>query len=260
MDAAAFAREIELLVRPQTFPLAIKMLSKNDPAPQKAKRPSRDWGIQIATCQAVSMARRYGWTLIVGREDLNCVLTKTVFGFEKETRYYIEGHCSCGMYTETLEAGAKTEAETHRFSYGEYEAILIAPAARTAFEPDVFLVYANPAQVLRMVTGALYRRGGAIHSSFTGRLDCSDEIIRTMKTKEYQVILPCYGDRVFGQTEDHEMAFALPASLADELIEGLHGTQKGGIRYPIPSFLRYSGQFPASYERLEQIWRSGDAE
>jgi uncharacterized protein (DUF169 family) len=164
------------------------------------------------------------------------------------------------MYTGTLEAGAKTEAETQRFPYKQYEAILIAPAARATFEPDVYLVYANPAQVLRMLTGALYNRGGAIHSSFTGRLDCSDEIIRTMKTQDYQVILPCYGDRVFGQTEDHEMAFSLPAKLADELIEGLNRTQQGGIRYPIPSFLRYSGQFPASYQKLEQIWRSEEEE
>jgi uncharacterized protein (DUF169 family) len=260
MDAISFAREVELLVRPQTFPLAIRMLPKNEPLPEKVKRPMRDLGVQIATCQAVSMARRYGWTLVVSREDLNCVLTKTVFGFEKETPYYIEGHCSCGMYTGTLEAGAKTEAETQRFPYKQYEAILIAPAARATFEPDVYLVYANPAQVLRMLTGALYNRGGAIHSSFTGRLDCSDEIIRTMKTQDYQVILPCYGDRVFGQTEDHEMAFSLPAKLADELIEGLNRTQQGGIRYPIPSFLRYSGQFPASYQKLEQIWRSEEEE
>jgi hypothetical protein len=75
-----------------------------------------------------------------------------------------------------------------------------------------------------------------------------------MQTNDYQVILPCYGDRIFGQTEDHEMAFALPWGKAAELIEGLEGTHKGGVRYPIPSFLRYSGEFPPSYQKLEEIW------
>ena len=88
-----------------------------------------------------------------------------------------------------------------------------------------------------------------------GRVDCSDEIIATMMTDDYQVILPCYGDRVFGQTEDHEMAFSLPGSKMRELIEGLEGTHKGGIRYPIPTFLRYTPQYPQHYYELERIWR-----
>ncbi|RMG53818.1 MAG: hypothetical protein D6723_06490 [Acidobacteria bacterium] len=255
VDPQTFARQVETYVRPQSFPLAIRMLSPGESLPPRTKQPKRDWNLQIATCQAISMARRYGWTIAVGREDLNCVLTKVIFGLEKEVPYYTEGHCACGMYTETLEAGAKSEAATDRFAYGSYERILVGPASTARFEPHVYLIYANAAQVMRMVTAALYKRGGAITSHFTGRLDCSDEIIRTMNTQDYQVILPCYGDRVFGQTEDHEMAFSLPAPLAEEFIEGLKGTHQGGIRYPIPAFLRYTGQFPPSYQRLEEIWR-----
>jgi hypothetical protein len=96
--------------------------------------------------------------------------------------------------------------------------------------PDALVIYGNSAQVMRLVTGALWKRGGALTSSFTGRIDCSDEIIRTAMTGEYQVILPCYGDRVFGHTEDWEMAFSLPGSKMAELVEGLEGTHKGGVR------------------------------
>lgn len=250
-----FAKEIEYFIRPQTFPLAIRMLGPGEKLPARVKRPQQDLGVQIATCQAVAMARRYGWTIAVGRDDLNCVLTKAAFGFEQQVQYYSRGHCSCGMYTETLEAGAKTEAATHKFPFKKHTLILIASAARAEFDPHVYLIYGNAAQVMRMVIGALYKRGGALTSTVTGRLDCADEIVRTMESQDYQVILPCYGDRVFGQTEDHEMAFSLPAGLADEFLEGLRGTQKGGIRYPIPSFLQYSGRFPDSYGRLEEIWR-----
>ena len=42
--------------------------------------------------------------------------------------------------------------------------------------------------------------------------------------------------------------------LVDELIEGLEGTHKGGVRFPIPSFVRYSGEFPPSYRKLDEIW------
>lgn len=248
-----FTREVETYVRPQTFPVAIRMLKAGEEIPTKAKRPARDLKVQIATCQGVTMARRYGWSVAIGREDLNCVLTKTAFGFEPLVPYYAEGNCACGMYTETAEAGAKTEAATHKFAHREYESILLAPAGKADFEPHVYLVYGNAAQVMRMLTAALFKRGGALIASFTGRIDCADIVIRTMQENDYQVILPCYGDRVFGQTEDDEMAFTVPFGKVDEFLAGLEGTHRGGIRYPIPTFVRYSGQFPSTYDKLSEI-------
>ena len=255
-DAKTAIDKIESFVRPSTFPVAVRMLTAGDAIPEKARRPHRDMQIQITTCQAVTMSRKYGWTVAITTEDINCPLTKVAFGFEKAPAYFTEGNCCAGMYTESSEAGARTEAETYHFPYGRYSGILSAPASKGAFDPEVVIVYGNPAQVMRLVTGALWKRGGSIQSSFTGRIDCSDEIIRPLETGEYQVILPCYGDRVFGKTEDHEMAFSFPWSKVDELVEGLEGTHRGGVRYPIPSFLRYSGQFPPSYDKLNEIWET----
>lgn len=254
IDLKTATEKIEHFIRPSTFPVAARMLAPGEPAPEKARRPERDLNVQITTCQGVTMARKYGWTVALTREGINCPLTKVAFGLEKTPAYFTEGNCCCGMYTETAEAGARTEGQTHHFPYGRYQTILLGPAARATFEPHVIVIYGTPAQVMRLTTGALWKRGGSIHSSFTGRLDCSDEIIRTMETNDYQVIVPCYGDRIFGQTEDHEMAFALPWSKAEELIEGLEGTHKGGVRYPIPSFVQYSGSFPPSYQKLDEIW------
>jgi uncharacterized protein (DUF169 family) len=260
MDAKTFAKEIENYVRPATFPVAAKLLGPGDPVPEKAKRPWRDMKVQIAICQAIAMARRYGWTIAAGEEDVNCVLTKTVFGFAPLTEHFTGGNLCCGMYTETAEAGARTEKATDRLPEGRYKHLLVAPAARAEFAPDALVIYGNPAQVMRLVTGALWKRGGALTSSYTGRIDCSDEIIRAILTGDYQVILPCYGDRVFGQTEDWEMAFSLPGTKMDELVEGLAGTYKGGIRYPIPTFLRYTPQYPQHYYELERIWAGAEAE
>src|SRR5262249_31134578 len=218
----------------------------------------RDMKIQIAICQAIAMARKYGWTIVVGAEDVNCVLTKTAFGLAPLTEHYVAGNLACGMYTETAEASAPTGEATPRPPAGKYKYLLVGPAARADFTPDALVIYGNSAQVMRLLTGALWKRGGAITSSFTGRIDCSDEVIRTMMTGEYQVILPCYGDRVFGHTEDWEMAFSLPGSKMGELIEGLEGTHKGGVRYPIPSFLRFTPQYPSHYYELARIWAGDD--
>jgi uncharacterized protein (DUF169 family) len=257
MDARTFAREIETHVRVATFPVAAKLLRAEEPLPEKARRPLRDMKIQVAVCQAMAMARRYGWTVALGEEDINCVLTKTAFGFAPLTEHYTSGMLACGMYVESLEAGARTEAATERLPHGKFRHLVLAPAARADFSPDALVIYGNAAQVMRLVTGALWQRGGAITSSFTGRVDCSDEVIRTMLSGDYQVILPCYGDRVFGQTEDSEMAFSLPGTKMEELVEGLAGTHKGGIRYPIPTFLRYTPQYPEHYYELERVWAAG---
>ncbi|MBZ5501766.1 MAG: DUF169 domain-containing protein [Acidobacteriia bacterium] len=254
MDTKDFAKAVETFVRPDTFPVAAKLLKPDEPAPERARRPRRDMGIQIAICQAIAMARRYGWTIAVTEEDVSCPLTKTAFGFAPVTDHYTAGHLACGMYAETLEAGARSEAATSKLPEGKFNKLLVAPAAHASSSPDAVVIYGNSAQVLRLVTAALWKRGGKLTTSITGRLDCSDEVIATMLTGDYQVILPCYGDRILGQTQDHEMAFSLPGSKMDELVQGLEGTQKGGLVYPIPTYLRYTPQYPEHYYELDKIW------
>jgi uncharacterized protein (DUF169 family) len=254
MEPSQLNAEIEKHIRPQTFPLGIRMMRPGEELPPRVRLPKRDMGIQVAICQTFSIARRYGWAVAVGHDDLSCPLAKTAFGFERVMPYYAEGHLACGMYVGTPEAAARTEAEVPKFGFGEYERVLVAPLGRSEFEPHVVLIYANSAQVMRLVAAALYHGGGRLHSSFSARLDCADAVIETMHTGRPQVILPCYGDRIYGQTEDTEMAFAFPWAEAEHILTGLVGTHEGGIRYPIPAWLRYTGQFPEKYRRLDAMW------
>ncbi|GAB4321176.1 MAG: DUF169 domain-containing protein [Candidatus Zixiibacteriota bacterium] len=254
MTNAEFAATIERHIRPATFPVAVKMLKEDDPIPERAKRPKDDLGFESAVCQAIGLARRYGWTLAVGTEDISCPITKAFFGFEKRVPYLEEGHACAGMYTESPEAGARTEASIPRFEYGSYRYLVVGPLARIDYEWDAAVIYGNSAQIMRLVTGALYKGGGAMTSQTAGRVDCADLVIGAMQSGECQFVLPCYGDRIFGGTTDDEMAFSLPPQKVDELVAGLEGTHKGGVRYPIPSFLRFTGQFPESYRKLEEFW------
>ncbi|MCI0527388.1 MAG: DUF169 domain-containing protein, partial [Nitrospira sp.] len=72
VDLKKATEEIDFYIRPTTFPLAIKMLRSAEEIPEKARRPHRDLGIKVATCQTISMVRRYGWTLAIGKEDHCC--------------------------------------------------------------------------------------------------------------------------------------------------------------------------------------------
>jgi len=242
-------------VRPGTFPLAVRMVPPGEELPERTRRPKESMGTELAICQTFSMARRYGWQLAVGAEDIGCPLALTAFGFKPETGAFTCGEMCGGMFTESDEIGARTEAEVPRFSFAEYKYLLTAPISRSGFAPHLYLVYGNSAQVMRLLTAYLWKEGGYITSRFSGRLDCADVCIETMKTGRPQVILPCYGDRVFGQTQDHEMAFAFPAGKEEQIIEGLEGTHRGGVRYPTPSFLKYQPVFPDHYYKLFDEWK-----
>jgi len=212
----------------------------------------------MAICQAISIARRYGWTMAVGREDLSCPIAKAVFGFEERNEYYTSGKLADGMYASCKEAGAKFEDALAKFGEGEYSHVVAGPLGRVNFVPDTVLVYGNSAQVLRLLNACLHRRGGSLKSEFSGRGDCSDIVIRGKQTGEPQVILPCYGDRIFGMTGDDEMAFTFPFAMGDEVVEGLEKTHAGGVRYPVPIYLRFQAEYPKSYQELEALWGKRD--
>jgi MtaA/CmuA family methyltransferase len=230
------------------------MLRPGEPIPERARRPARDFKKLSMNCQVIDMARRHGWTIALTREDSICSLGIAALGLEKPTHLHRSGTLCEGMYTESKEAGQRSEVAVDQFRPGEYAGLLVAPLDRATFEPDLVCLYGNPAQIMRLTQAALWRRGGKLTSSFGGRVDCSEIIVTTMRTDQPQVILPCSGDRIFGQTQDHEMAFTVPWNQIDDLVEGLKGTHAGGIRYPITQFMEYEAKLPARYMEANRVW------
>ncbi len=252
-DLKALDQALSTYIRPLTFPLAIKMLSSEEEIPERTKRPFEQMGKKIAICQGIGMARKYGWTVALGKEDMGCSLGAAPFGFFKNIDFFEEGNLAAGMFTATKEAGKKQEELVDRFDHGTYSHILIAAVNRAAFDPDLIMIYGNPAQIMRLVHGALYKDGGAVHSSAMGRLGCA-AIITAIKNDECRYLVPGNGDRIFGMTQDYEMAFLLPPSKVDALVEGLTMTHKAGVRYPITSFFDFEATYPPSYQEQMKIW------
>ena len=251
----AYATLMEYLLL-QSYPIAIKLLADGEPIPEKARRPFRDMERHFSTCQGYNMVRRYGWTIAMTKEDMQCSLGVLVLGFDKPLPIYTQGNLCEGMYTATAEAGAWSEAAVDRHETGRYRTILMAPLHRADFIPEVVCLYGNSAQIMRLVQAALWHRGGKLTSSFGGRLDCADLIVTPVKTGECNVILPCSGDRIFAQVQDDEMAFSIPYSRLPEVLEGLRETHSAGHRYPTASYLRYEAAFPEKYMALFPLWEA----
>ncbi len=253
----ATAQELEqalnTYIRPLTFPISIKMLKSEEEIPEKTRRPYQQMKKKIAICQGIGMARKYGWTVAMGKEDMNCSLGAAPFGFFENLDFFNEGNLAAGMFTASKEVGKTEEDLVDRFDFGTYSHILVAAMSRTTFDPDLYMIYGNPAQIMRLIQGALYNEGGAISSSSMGRVGCAG-IISVIKNDQCRYIVPGNGDRIFGMTQDYEMAFFIPPSKVDTLIDGLAKTHKAGIRYPITSLFDFEATLPPSYQKQMKIW------
>ncbi|HET6923165.1 MAG TPA: DUF169 domain-containing protein, partial [Anaeromyxobacteraceae bacterium] len=159
MDAATLAATLNRHLRTATFPVGIRPLAPGEPIPPRAKRPSKDLGAQVAICQCIALARRYGWTLAFSGEDLSCPIAKAAFGFEDRIPYYAKGSLAEGMYASCREAGAAFEDALPRLGRNEISAVAVGPLERIGFEPETVVVYGNSAQVLRLVNAALWEKG-----------------------------------------------------------------------------------------------------
>jgi uncharacterized protein (DUF169 family) len=246
---AGYEDRLNAFLRLSSFPVAVRFLRSWDEVPPRAKRPLKDMNNRFTTCQAVSFARRFGWVIALGREDSSCVLGAMALGLEKRLPHYEEGNLCIDLYTANKEAGRLSEESVPRLPEGTCVGVVTAPLNRCAFEPDTIIIYGNGAQIMRLGQAYLWTRGGTLTSEFRGRIDCADLAIAPVTTGEPQMIVPCTGDRIFGQVQDHEVAFSFPFSMIDEILDGLEATHKAGAaRYPVTNWLNYTGGFPKSYD------------
>lgn len=242
-------------LRLRSFPVAVKFLKKGEAFPEKTRRPSQMLKKRVAICQAVTMARLYGWVIGLAREDVICVPGSLAFGFstmsdaaEGIARLFCEGAYSSGPDAARREAGS-----IHKLEKDEYEAIVLAPLARADFQPDTVAIYGNPAQVMRLTQAYTCAAGERVAGNFGGKIECSEYLIAPFKLNAPRVSIPGMGDRVFSMTQDDELVFSLPGGSLPQLVKGL--TEAGarvGAQYPVPFYLNFEPEFPKAFRILGQ--------
>jgi uncharacterized protein (DUF169 family) len=240
-------------LRLKTMPIAVKFLKDKTGFPDKPRRPSSALGKKVTICQAVTMARLYGWTMGVTREDLICVPAMLAFGLSgaKDPAASL-AQLFCEIAFQSGEKAAAREVESMtRLSNEEYGALLLAPLARTTVEPDTVAIYGNPAQVMRLIQAWTYRSGKRVAGQFGGKVECSEYLVAPFKTGAPRVAIPGMGDRIFSMTQDDEMVFGLPGSGLEALIQGLREAgSKIGARYPVTFYQNFQPEFPKPHKAL----------
>ncbi|MCD6585219.1 MAG: DUF169 domain-containing protein [Desulfobacteraceae bacterium] len=243
--------KIEKYVRPATFPLAVKVIKSGSDQPSQYKRPSVDLNLRNFVCQNFKMSRTYGWTIEIREEDINCLLARSIYGWDPVTEETVKwsNAFSVGLYAKDTMTSEKLFKHLYRFDE-EIQGLVISPLARTKVVPDVVLIYCLPAQAMRFIQGYLYVEGGVLEFSSAGKIgSCHEGIVKAIVTNQPQMVMLGNGDRVWGGAQDSEVMFACPYSKLNSLMEGLEATHNAGLRYPVPQYMNYAPGFQAEFEQ-----------
>jgi uncharacterized protein (DUF169 family) len=253
---ALLAEKIKKYVNPDTFAVSVSFLAGDQQLPDRSRRPVKDLGVPMAPCQGAAMARRYGWTVAFGPEDVGCAIAAHTYGWERlaDERGGLDFLLRMN-YVSDEQAAREVLKGFRVLDSGRDLQVVYAPLERTSMEPDVVLLYVNPAQLMRLLHGATHHGGTPLAGSFSGRAaSCTEGVLGAYLDDDCKVVVPGNGDRVWAGCQDHEMVMAIPSAKLAHVVDGLEKTHQKGIRYPIPTYLRYRPEVAFSLP-LSDIFR-----
>jgi uncharacterized protein (DUF169 family) len=238
MDWKSFSDELTRMIRPQTFPIGVKLFKDAQQLPEKATRPAK-YGVRISLCQWTTMARRWGRILLATAEDINCTPCLAALGLKQMRRagaladYFMEMG-----YFKSAAMAEKAVEDLGVLPPGQFVAVCYFPLHMAPVDPDAVIVYGSPAQMSRLTAGFLYHAGGVIESRTTLGISCLSAL-KPVFTGKPALVHPGRGERILAGTDEAEMLFTFPARDAEVLIDGLRQTHARGSRYPVQSYLIY---------------------
>lgn len=239
------AQELETLLRPQTFPLGVTFLKDGQDFPAKTRRPKEQVGQPIALCQGMSLARRYGWTVGFGADDVSCPIARLVYRMGDAPDSNMVRAFLTGIGYAKDDSAADAIMKNFSTLPEGPGGLVFFPLSRAKIEPDVVLVFGMPAQLIRLAHGFGHAAGESISNTFSGLAgSCVEGLLRAYITGSPKFALPGNGDRLFAGVQDSEMVCAIPAQHLSDIIEGMNAQHKRGVRYPIPGLLNYTLPFP----------------
>ncbi len=247
-------QRLERLMRLRSFPVAFKLLE------DKSKLSEIPFIRRIhhksTLCQMINLVRNFDWTVGADKEDFISVMCPSIVGLADIEDFMKDGTFRSIVWTKSRADGKKYENTIPRLPVGKYEAVAMAPLVYNPFDPDIVLIYANPAQMMLLINSLQFEDYEVMQFYCVGETSCSDAITRCYLNQKPALTIPCYGERRYGHAQDDELVMAVPASMVEKALEGMEALYRRGIRYPIS----YAGaetditpSFPQSYDNADFI-------
>jgi uncharacterized protein (DUF169 family) len=223
--------DFKTLLRLRTEPIAFRRLEKVEDLEQIANVIRLKRGFTF--CQVPFMARVLGQTVGMTKEDPIGDRCTRIHGLRAATEKSMQGEAAMLSTTwfGSPEEALKQQRETPRVPVGE--AIVVAPLSKEKFEPEVVLVYGNPAQVMMILCGMQKEKYERFQFFFIGEGACADSLAQCYISGKPSLAIPCYGERAMGQVADDEIVIALPPGEIERAVSGMKKLAKIGFKYPV---------------------------
>jgi dephospho-CoA kinase len=254
IDWEPVIRRMELLMRLKSFPVAFKLMENPDDldAVPFMRRASG----KVTMCQLISRVRNFDWTVGAVADDFTGPVCPSIIGLVESPELIKDGTFRSIVWVKTREDGRKFEEAIPRLPVGKHNAVAMAPLVYNPFDPDIVLIYGNPAQMMLLINALQFEDYEVMQFFCVGESSCSDAIVRCYQTGKPSLTIPCYGERRYGHAQDDDMVMALPPHLMKKALAGLETLYRRGIRYPI-SFAGaetdLSAAFPGAYGSLGML-------
>lgn len=245
-------RRLEALLRLKTFPVAIKLLEDPEELARNKwlRRPKN-----LSLCQLISIVRTFDWTVGVSADDFlaECASIIGLVDLDDLPEELKDGTFRSLVWCKTREDGRRFERAIPRIPAGKYKAVMLAPLVYDPFDPDIVLIYANPAQMILIINALQFEDYQRLQFFCVGESSCSDAIAQCYLSGKPSLTIPCYGERRFGHAQDDELVMGLLPKDVEKVEKNLEELYKRGICYPIPyagSQLDISSVMPLSYQQF----------
>ena len=248
-----WGERLEKLLRLSEYPIAVKMVEKDEDIPDSAKRPLRDFGFHLSLCQAFQISRRDGRAVAMLKEDNWCFEPVVGYGLAEAPEYFFEGHNRYPHDVATLEAGSHYAHEFPRLEVGKYVGIVSAPLTTTNFEPDLVTIYCDSAQLSLLLLARECKEGYNLKCALSSHAACVYAIVPAIQSGHCQVGVPCRGDHYRAVATDEEMILTVPRGELQDLMAGLRHVNSTGSRLPRGYTLHPEYPLSESYKKIGEI-------
>ncbi|NLB17500.1 MAG: DUF169 domain-containing protein [Syntrophomonadaceae bacterium] len=231
MDWEESSKKLVKDLRLRTSPVAFKSLEKEEQMGQiEGVTP---WKKSCTFCQVPYLARVVGLTVGITRKDGMLPRCKRIHGLlpVSEETMLEESQMLSGTWMPSVEEAMKQQNDYPRVPPGE--AIVVGPLGKVRFDPEVILIYGNPAQIMMIMCGLQKVKYERFPFFFIGEGACADSLAQCYTTSRPAVAIPCYGERAMGQVADDEIVIALTPDDLERALKGMNLLKRVGFKYPI---------------------------
>ncbi|MBW2608972.1 MAG: DUF169 domain-containing protein [Deltaproteobacteria bacterium] len=254
-----YAEKFERILRmSSSYPLAVKMLTKDDNIPEQAKRPLRDFGCYLNTCQCFALSRRTGEMIAQKKDDMWCFEPVIAYGitggdmdaYNAGLEAFLDGKTRYPMGAKDHEIALKWASEVPRFEPDQYVGIISAPLMRAGFRPDLAILFINPVQLNLVLSGISYQWGESVQCKIASEGGCVNYVVPPIQNGDFWISNPCYGDIASAIGLPSELVISIPMEKVEQLLVGMDRPNMGTpTRYQVAP----EGWLPPFYAEMAEI-------